>query len=323
MVRTSYEYTQTLMGTTVSLTLLEPNKAAAHAVFETIKMLEDKLTVNRSLSEVMAINLAAGQYPVTVSHSVFSLIEQAQKVSLHFNSCFNFAIGPLVKLWKIGFQDYQVPSNKLIKQQLLLTDPKNIVLNAKTHSVFLKKSGMEIDLGAIAKGYIADVVKLILQQYQVYQGIINLGGNVLTLGKSSLNEDGYWHVGLRKPFSTKNKLSGIIKVINKSVVTSGIYERFFIQNSHLYHHIFNPKTGYPLDNELESVTIISDSSLEGDIYSTVFYGWGLDKSREYLQKHQNLSAIFLLKNKTIILINTDNFIFQQLDTQYTISTDYN
>jgi FAD:protein FMN transferase len=318
MVNANYEYTQHLMGTTVSLMLLEPNETAVKTVFETIKILEDKLTVNRSLSEVMSINLAAGQHPVTVSRPVFSLIEQAQKISLHFNSCFNLAIGPLVKLWKIGFQGDQIPSVKLIKQQLLLTDPKNIELDANKQTVFLKKTGMEIDLGAIAKGYIADVIKSILLQYQVYKGIINLGGNVFALGSSLTDDNGYWHIGLRKPFSTDDKLSGVIKVINKSVVTSGIYERFFIQNGHLYHHIFDPQTGYPLDNELESVTVISDSSLEGDIYSTVFYGWGLDKSREYLQKHPNLSAIFLLKNKTIALVNPNNFIFQKSDKQYTI-----
>ncbi|OCG19712.1 thiamine biosynthesis protein ApbE [Gilliamella sp. Fer1-1] len=321
MLRSSYKYTQTLMGTTVSLTLIEPNDTVAQAVFDSIKLLEDKLTVNRLISEVMSINLAAGSHPVTVSSSVFSLIEQAQKVSLHFNSCFNFAIGPLVKLWKIGFNGQQVPPAKLIKQRLLLTDPNNIELDTNNRSVFLKKFGMEIDLGAIAKGYIADVAKLILHKYQVYQGIINLGGNVLTLGSPLTNENSYWHVGLKKPFATDDKLSGVIKVKNKSVVTSGIYERFFIQNNHLYHHILDPKTGYPLDNELDSVTVISNSSLEGDIYSTVFYGWGLDNSRKYLQKHQNLSAIFLLKNKTIALINPDNFVFQLIDTQYKIITD--
>ena len=321
MVCSRYEYSQTLMGTPLSLTLLEPNEAIAHTVFQIIKMLEDKLTVNRLFSEVMLINLAAGKHPVTVSQPIFSLIEQAQKVSLYFNSCFNFAIGPLVKLWKIGFQGYQVPSAELIKQQLLLIDPKNVELDTNTHSVFLKKTGMEIDLGAIAKGYIADIVKLVLLENQVYQGIINLGGNVLTLGECLTEQSGYWNIGLRKPFSISDELSGVIKVKNKSVVTSGIYERFFMQKNKLYHHIFNPKTGYPLDNELESVTIISDSSLEGDIYSTVFYGWVIEKSKAYLRKNQNLSAIFLLKNKTIALINPDNFSFQKTDTQYTIKID--
>ena len=97
---------------------------------------------------------------------------------------------------------------------------------------------MEIDLGAIAKGYIADVIKLVLQQHKVYQAIVNLGGNVLTIGDSPIDAEGYWHIGLKKPFSSiENELVGLIKVKNKSVVTSGIYERYFIENQHVYHHI--------------------------------------------------------------------------------------
>lgn len=319
MVNSTYQYTQTLLGTTVSLILIEPNETVAQVVFDTITQLENRLTVNRPISEVMLINLAAGEHSVVVSRSVFSLIEQAQKVSLYPDSCFNFAIGPLVKLWKIGFKGDQVPTEEQIKQQLLLTDPKDIVLNPEDHSIFLTKRGMEIDLGAIAKGYIADVVRLILHQHNIDQAIINLGGNVLTLGQSPLNDDGYWHVGLRKPFSVTNELAGIIKVKNKSVVTSGIYERFFIQNDRLYHHIFDPLTGYPLDNEFESVTVISNSSLEGDIYSTFLYGLGLERGRDFLKKHQHLSAVFLLKNKTIVLINSENFSFLLLDKQYAMS----
>ncbi|WP_294963132.1 FAD:protein FMN transferase [uncultured Gilliamella sp.] len=319
MENTTYEYNKTLLGTTVSLTLLEPNETVAKIVFKTISMLEDKLTVNRQLSEVMSVNLAAGKHPVIVSQVVFSLIEQAYKVSLIPNNCFNLAIGPLVKLWKIGFKGHQVPNDEQIKQQLLLTKPEDIELNSATQSVFLKKEGMEIDLGAIAKGYIADITKIILCKHNIHQAIINLGGNVLTIGQSLLSEDGYWHVGLRKPFSFNNELVGIFNVNNKSVVTAGIYERFFIQNNRLYHHIFNPTTGYPLDNELESVTIISNTSLEGDIYSTILYGLGIERSKKFLQKHQNISAIFLLKNKTIALVNHENISFKLLDKQYLIS----
>lgn len=318
MVSSTFEYTQTLMGTTVSLTLIEADEAVAKIVFNTIKLLEDKLTVNRQLSEVMSVNFAAGKHPVIVSRAVFSLIEQALNISLYPNSCFNIAIGPLVKLWKIGFKGYQIPSNAQINQQLLLTNPKDIELNSTTYSVFLKKKGMEIDLGAVAKGYIADVIKNVLSHHGIAQAIINLGGNVLAIGASPLNENGYWHIGLRKPFSINNELVGIIKVNNKSVVTSGIYERFFIQDDHLYHHIINPITGYPLNNELESVTVISNTSLEGDIYSTILYGLGVEKSREFLKKNQYLSVIFLLKNKTITLFNSENFSFQLLDNKYAI-----
>ncbi len=320
MHHSRYEYTQAMMGTTVSLMLFEPNETVVKHVFNTINQLENKLTVNRPISEVMSINNAAGKHPVRVSHTVYSLIEQAWKVSLMPDSCFNVAIGPLVKLWKIGFSGHQVPNPEQIVEKRSLIDPNDIKLDPKSCSVFLKKAGMEIDLGAIAKGYIADVIKLVLQQHNVYQAIINLGGNVLTTGDSLIDAEGYWHIGLKKPFSSiENELVGLIKVKNKSVVTSGIYERYFIENQHVYHHILDSKTGYPLDNELESITIISDTSLEGDIYSTILYGFGTEKTKQLLKNQQNLSAIFLLKDKTIKIVNPDNFAFQLLDQEYQIS----
>ena len=320
MHHSRYEYTQAMMGTTVSLMLFEPNETVVKHVFNTINQLENKLTVNRPISEVMSINNAAGKHPVRVSHTVYSLIEQAWKVSLMPDSCFNVAIGPLVKLWKIGFSGHQVPNPEQIVEKRSLIDPNDIKLDPKSCSVFLKKAGMEIDLGAIAKGYIADVIKLVLQQHNVYQAIINLGGNVLTTGDSPIDAEGYWHIGLKKPFSSiENELVGLIKVKNKSVVTSGIYERYFIENQHVYHHILDSKTGYPLDNELESITIISDTSLEGDIYSTILYGFGTEKTKQLLKNQQNLSAIFLLKDKTIKIVNPDNFAFQLLDQEYQIS----
>lgn len=319
MVSSTYDYSQTLMGMTVTLTLLEQNETVAKLAFATIKLLEDKLTVNRPVSEVMSINLAAGKHPVEVSLPVFSLIKQARQLSVNPSSCFNMAIGPVVKLWKIGFKGDSIPADHHIKQQLLLTDPFDIELNDTTHSVFLKKAGMEIDLGAIAKGYIADVIKNLLLEHHIHHGIINLGGNVLTLGASPIEKSGCWCIGLRKPFSLSDELAGIIKVKNKSVVTSGIYERYFVQNNRLYHHIFNPLTGYPLDNEIESVTVISNTSLEGDIYSTIFYGLGVNASGEYLKKHPDISAIFLLKNKTMTLINPKNFNFDLIDKHYEIN----
>ncbi|OTQ60910.1 FAD:protein FMN transferase [Gilliamella apis] len=320
MHHSRYEYTQAMMGTTVSLMLFEPNETVVQHVFNTINQLENKLTVNRPVSEVMSINNAAGKHPVRVSHAVYSLIEQAWKVSLMPDSCFNVAIGPLVKLWKIGFSGHQVPNPEQIVEKRSLIDPNDIKLDPKSCSVFLKKAGMEIDLGAIAKGYIADVIKLVLQQHNVYQAIVNLGGNVLTTGDSPIDAEGYWHIGLKKPFSSiENELVGLIKVKNKSVVTSGTYERYFIENQHVYHHILDSKTGYPLDNELESITIISDTSLEGDIYSTILYGFGTEKTKQLLKSQQNLSAIFLLKDKTIKIVNPDNFAFQLLDQEYQIS----
>ena len=316
MSGTSYTYSQQLMGTTVSLKLFVENLTAVSAVFNAIKQLEARLTVNRYHSEVMGINHAAGKQPVAVSKLVFDLISQAKAASLLPDSKFNLAIGPLVKLWKIGFNGRSIPEKDEIARRLTLTNPNHIDLNRTNQTVYLAKAGMEIDLGAIAKGYIADIIKLLLAQYNIFQAIINCGGNVLTIGYSPITADKQWHIGLKRPFAEANNLLGIIHVEDKSVVTSGIYERYFIFNDQLYHHILDPHTGYPLNNELHSVTIISDNSLTGDIYSTIFYGLGIRQGLNELKKKQNIGVIFVTRDKKIIIQSNQHFIFELIADDY-------
>ena len=316
MSGTSYTYSQQLMGTTVSLKLFVENLTAVSAVFNAIEQLEARLTVNRYHSEVMSINHAAGKQPVAVSKLVFDLISQAKAASLLPDSKFNLAIGPLVKLWKIGFNGHSIPEKDELARRLILTNPHHIELNRTNQTVYLAKAGMEIDLGAIAKGYIADIIKLLLAQYNIFQAIINCGGNVLTIGYSPITTDKQWHIGLKRPFAEANNLLGIIHVEDKSVVTSGIYERYFIFNDQLYHHILDPHTGYPLNNELHSVTIISDNSLTGDIYSTIFYGLGIRKGLNELKKKQNIGVIFVTRNKKIIIQSNQHFTFELTADDY-------
>lgn len=316
MSGTSYTYSQQLMGTTVSLKLFVENLTAVSAVFNAIEQLEARLTVNRYHSEVMSINHAAGKQPVAVSKLVFDLISQAKAASLLPDSKFNLAIGPLVKLWKIGFNGRSIPEKDEIARRLTLTNPNHIDLNRTNQTVYLAKAGMEIDLGAIAKGYIADIIKLLLAQYNIFQAIINCGGNVLTIGYSPITADRQWHIGLKRPFAEANNLLGIIHVEDKSVVTSGIYERYFIFNDQLYHHILDPHTGYPLNNELHSVTIISDNSLTGDIYSTIFYGLGIRQGLSELKKKQNIGVIFVTRDKKIIIQSNQHFTFELTADDY-------
>ena len=154
-----YSYSAVLMGSPILLKLFEDNQQAARAIFRLIKQQEDLLTVNREHSQLMAVNHAAGQHPVVVSRPVFELISKAKAVSLMEGSCFNFTIGPLVKRWKIGFHGDSVPSQTELQALLPLTRPDQVMLDPQTCSVFLAQPGMEIDLGAIAKGYIADRVR--------------------------------------------------------------------------------------------------------------------------------------------------------------------
>ncbi|MFW0700018.1 FAD:protein FMN transferase [Pantoea sp. R13S299] len=309
-----YAYSAVLMGSPILLKLFDDNQTLAGQVFRLIKQQENLFTVNRAASEVMAINDAAGQHPVVVSQPVFDLIACAHAVSLLPDSLFNLTIGPLVKCWKIGFQGHSVPSATELEVRRALTNPQEVILDAASRSVMLGRPGMEIDLGAIAKGYIADVVQAFLRQQQVSSALINLGGNVQTVGAPP--EEAGWAIGLKKPFGEASELLGVISVNNRSVVTSGIYERYFELEGVCYHHILDPHSGYPLDNELLSVTVISDRSLDGDIYTTLLYGLGVEKGIACLADKPGIEAIFVTRDRQVICSSQRHFSFQLLDSDY-------
>ncbi|MGC1003827.1 FAD:protein FMN transferase (plasmid) [Pantoea agglomerans] len=309
-----YAYSAVLMGSPILLKLFDDNQTLAGQVFRLIKQQENLFTVNRTASEVMAINHAAGQHPVVVSQPVFDLIACAHAVSLLPDSLFNLAIGPLVKCWKIGFQGHRVPSETELQARMVLTNPHDVILDNASRSVMLARPGMEIDLGAIAKGYIADVVQAFLRQQQVSSALINLGGNVQTVGAPP--EETGWAIGLKKPFGEADELIGVIGVNNRSVVTSGIYERYFELDGVCYHHILDPRSGYPLDNDLLSVTVISDRSLDGDIYTTLLYGLGVEQGIACLAEQAGIEAIFVTRDRQVICSSQRHFSFQLLDTDY-------
>ncbi|WP_052283553.1 FAD:protein FMN transferase [Kluyvera genomosp. 1] len=310
-----YSYSAVLMGSPILLKLFSHDEALASRVFRLIKQYEDLLTVNRAQSQVMDINHAAGLRAVVVSSPVYSLIKCAKAASMLPDSAFNLAIGPLVKRWRIGFRGDTVPPVEDIVRLLALTDPRQVVLNDAEQSVFLTKAGMEIDLGAIAKGYIADRVRDYLRKEGVVQGLINLGGNVQTLG----TPEGGWSIGLKKPFSTSASMIGTLEIANKSVVTSGVYERFFEHNGQIYHHILDPRTGYPLNNELDSVTIVSENSIDGDIWTTLMYGMGVEKGCAALRARPDIEAIFVTKAKEVVLSSNHHYRFTLLDKDYRLT----
>lgn len=310
-----WSYSAVLMGSPILLKLFSHDEALASRVFSLIKQYEDLFTVNRADSQVMDINHAAGRHPVVVSRPVYELIKCAKAASQLPESAFNLAIGPLVKLWRIGFKGDSVPAADEIAARLRITRPQDVILDDTAASVFLAQPGMEIDLGAIAKGFIADRVRDYLHQQGVSDGLINLGGNVQTLG----SPQGGWTIGVKKPFAAADALVGSIEVVNKSVVTSGTYERYFEQDGKLWHHILDPRSGYPLNNELDSVTVISTDSLDGDIWTTLLFGLGVEKGCALLRQRQDIEAIFVSKNREITLSSRRQFRFTPLDASYRLT----
>ena len=283
------------LGTLINLTVATPaGEKELDAAYDLIKNYEDKLTVNRDQSEVMSINHLAGIKPVAVPTDTYELIKRAVLVSRQHLG-FNVAIGPLVKLWKIGFKGANKPSDADIKERLRIIDPERIKLDDKKQTVFLEEKGMEIDLGGIAKGYIADKIKTLWLSMNVETGIIDLGGNVLLVGPS-VHEDKMWNIGVQNPVEKRDVSLGVLHTTAKSIGTSGIYERKLVIDGHEYHHMFDSKTGYPIKNNLASVTIVSDKSIDGEIWSTVGFYQGIEKGLALIESQPGVEAIFITKN---------------------------
>jgi len=266
-----------------------------------------KMSVFKENSEISKLNRYSGKKPQIVSRDTYRVIEKAIKYCSLSKGAFDITIRPIVALWGIGKESAHIPEIKEIKEKLKLVNYKNIVLDENSNSVFLKNEKQEIDVGGIAKGYAADEVKNILTKNKIKSALINLGGNIVVLGKKV---DGTpWNVGIQDPFRPRGEFVLTLSLINKSVVTSGNYERYFEQQGKKFQHIMDPSTGYPSESEILSATIISDYSIDGDGLSTGVYIMGIHKAVKLIEETKGVEAIFITKSKEIYVTSgmKDNF----------------
>ncbi|WP_404388305.1 FAD:protein FMN transferase [Ligilactobacillus animalis] len=286
------------LGTNIYLTAFGSAKVSdLDDSYALLQAYETALTVNRSTSELMDVNDAAGIKPVAVSDSTYQLTKLAIKTSQE-NFGFNALIGPLVKLWKIGFSGANVPPKEAIASQLSLIDPTQVELDDDKFTIFLKQAGMQLDLGAIAKGYIADRIQDLWAAKGISSGMINLGGNLLLKGLAPHHPDGLWRIGIQDPFTKRGNSILSVKYGPCSAVTSGIYERLLKTNGKTYHHILDPKTGYPHENNLASVTVFTKTSVQAEIETTrLFFADG--PQLDWQPTSEVYGAIFITKDRTI------------------------
>ena len=226
-----------------------------------------------------------------ISEDLAALLSEGLSITKESDGAFDIAIAPLTSLWNFTAEDPKVPDDADIQNALPLCSSDGVTINGQ--DIILPSDDIQFDVGAIAKGYIADRLKDFLVKKGVNSAIINLGGNVLCIGSKP---DGTpFKVGIQKPFADRNETEAVMDITGKSVVSSGIYERCFKQNGKLYHHILNPKTGYPYDNGLISVTIISDQSVDGDALSTTCFALGLDEGLKFAEK-KGVQAVFITED---------------------------
>lgn len=286
-------YTGTALDTVISIQIYDSHdeELVKHCQ-EMCEEYEAKFSRTIETSEIAQIN-AAGGAPVEVSKDTITLIKKGIYYCDMSDGAFDITIGAVTSLWDFKADEPAPPAPEALAEAVKHVNYRKILIDGNT--VRLLDPAARLDLGAVAKGYIADRIKEYLWDEGVRHALINLGGNVLAIGSKPNGSP--FNIGVQKPFHEGGDPITSVRINNKSVVTSGTYQRCFEKDDILYHHILNTSSGNPCNNGLNSVTIITDSSLTADALSTTCFLLGPEKGMKLVNQLDNVDAIF---------INTDN-----------------
>jgi thiamine biosynthesis lipoprotein len=310
-----------MLNTIIEITLYEKeddSRVIFNDLFGKIQQYENKLSRHVPESEITAVNNSGGK-PVKVSNDIIEVVRSSFLFSDMSEGLFDISIGPLVDLWNIQSGNPRLPSVNEIEQAVEKVDYNKILIDYDKNTMFLPEQGMALDLGGIAKGFITDRLVEHLSQTKIRSAMLNLGGNLYLYGNKP--DGSLWNIGIRNPYGSQGDYIGIIQVKNMSVVTSGIYERYFEIENKRYHHILNPKTGYPEDNNLASISVICPSSTMADGLSTTIFLLGLDKGMKLVESLEKTEAIFITEDKKVYLspgLKKGNIPFKLTDNTFQI-----
>lgn len=307
--------TEFVFGTVCTVNLYDAGtREIQDEIFSRLRELESILSANRDDTNIAAINREAGIAPVKAAPETLQILKTALLFYDKTDGAFDPTIGPLVKLWNIGTDSAAVPSPEAIKTAVSLVNGKNVKIDEAAGTVFLAEKGMRLDLGAIAKGYAADEAARIISSHGITRAIIDLGGNIYAMGEKAPKKP--WSIGIRDPEETRGQPILSLPVGNMSVVTSGVYERFFEVNGVRYHHILDPKTGYPADTDLVSVTIVTPVSIDADALSTSTFLLGTEKGMQLIAEVPATDAIFINAKREVRITPGLKDRIRILDSRY-------
>lgn len=303
-------FTFLALNTTCTITLFDAPEVNIKKVKDIVLGIENLMSSHIEHSDIYKINSMSGNsyHP---DERTLNVIKKGLFYSKISEGVFDIAIGPLVSLWNIGERNI-VPEKTDIEEILPLLDYHNVTI-LDNGDVRLEKKGMALDLGAIAKGYAADVVKEYLISLGVKSAIINLGGNINLIG--SKVDGSNWKIGIQHPRGDRGEYIGIVELSNSSFVSSGDYERFFIKEGIRYHHILSRDTGYPLSRNFIGTSIISETSIDGDALSTITFGSSMEQVMS-LNNQFKFLGIFITDEYTIYISEELKAIFTLKDDRY-------
>ena len=287
--------TDMFFDTVVTITLYgEDKQQYIDECFDLAGHYEDLFSNTVAGSDISRINDADGEY-VEVDPETIELLKAGLEYGKISDGMFDITVGKLSDLWHFSENDGEVPEEADIEIAVATIDDTAVSIQGNTAA--LTNPDAKLDLGGIAKGYIADRMKEHLKDEGITSGIINLGGNVVVIG--SKPDGSQYKVGIQKPFSDQNDVIAYVQTDEISVVTSGVYERYFYVGDQLYHHILDLSTGYPADNGLTSVTIISENSVDGDGLSTTCFLLGMEKGMALIESMPDVEVIFITDQNEI------------------------
>ena len=296
------------MDTVMSFSAYGKNsEQAVDAAVKEVQRLDDLLSTGNPDSEVSVINTEGSG---TLSEDTKEILTEAMEIYKDTDGLFDVTIYPLMQLWGFPTQEYHVPTESELQEALAKVDASQIVIDGDQVTL---GTGQQMDLGGIAKGYTSARIMEIYREYGITSGMVSLGGNVQTLGTKPDGKD--WKIGIQNPDGQQGSLLAALPVENKAVITSGGYERYFEEDGNTYIHILNPKTGYPADSGLVSVSIISENGMLADALSTSLYLMGEKKAAEYWRAHSDVFDM-ILEDEDGILYVTEG-ISQEIQTDNT------
>lgn len=317
--------TEFMMDTVMTIKIYDKkDEEILDKAFDRIKEIEGRMSNTIENSDISKINKEAGKNPVEVDEEVYKVLTKAKYFAELTDGAYEPTIGPLVELWDIrneGKNDkHTIPTKEDIKKAANKVDYRKLEL-LEGNKVFLKEEGMKLDLGGIAKGYAGDETTRVLKENGVSSGIVDLGGNIYAIGSKEGDKD--WKIGIQNPKETRGSYAGIVEVEDTSVVTSGDYERYFEVDGKRYHHIIDSKTGYPVDNELSAISIVTESSTDADALSTALFVLGREKSEELLKNLEGIEVLYLTKSGKAYISDEIKDSFTLKNNNFDLKTNEN
>lgn len=269
---------------------------AIDQAYELCALLDKTISKTVEVSDIAKLNAAGGEW-TEVSDYTAELLRNGLEYSENSGGVFDITIGRLTDLWDFHAENPVLPDDKDLADAAQHVDYNCVQIDG--NRVRMTDSAAKIDLGGIAKGYIGDKMVELLEENGVTSGIVNLGGNIICIGGKP--GSGTFNIGVEAPFSDRTEIVGSIEVADKTLVTSGVYERMFEINGKIYHHILDINSGYPVTTDLDSVTIVADKghSMNCDAMSTICLIKGYEGARKYIDSVDGVSAVFVLSDGTV------------------------